>query len=96
MRAQEIRELTDDEIDAQIETARSELFNLRFRASFEDTDTGVIRTKRRTRLILGLPVLLIIRVAFWLSHPDLGSMPVPFIIYVTWSQPPDPEPMPGR
>ena len=48
MRAQEIRELTDDEIDAQIETARSELFNLRFRASFEDTDTGVIRTKRRT------------------------------------------------
>lgn len=48
MRAQEIRELTNDEIDAQIETARSELFNLRFRASFEDTDTGVIRTRRRT------------------------------------------------
>ena len=48
MRAQEIRELTDDEIDAQIETARSELFNLRFRASFEDSDTGVIRTMRRT------------------------------------------------
>jgi ribosomal protein L29 len=48
VRAQEIRELTDDEIDAQIETARSELFNLRFRASFEEADTGVIRTKRRT------------------------------------------------
>ena len=48
MRAQEIRELTIDEIDAQIETARSELFNLRFRASFEEADTGVIRTTRRT------------------------------------------------
>lgn len=48
MRAQEIREMTDDEIDAQIETARSELFNLRFRASFEDADTGLIRTTRRT------------------------------------------------
>ncbi|MDH3298391.1 MAG: 50S ribosomal protein L29 [Gemmatimonadota bacterium] len=48
MKAQEIRELTDDEIDAQIETARSELFNLRFRASFEEADTGVIRTTRRT------------------------------------------------
>jgi ribosomal protein L29 len=48
VRAQEIREMTDDEIDAQIETARSELFNLRFRASFEDADTGLIRTTRRT------------------------------------------------
>lgn len=48
MKAQEIRELTDDEIDAQIEMAREELFNLRFRASFEEADTGVIRTTRRT------------------------------------------------
>jgi ribosomal protein L29 len=48
VRAQEIRELTDDEIDAQVETARSELFNLRFRASFEEADTGLIRTTRRT------------------------------------------------
>jgi large subunit ribosomal protein L29 len=48
VKAQEIRELTDDEIDAQIETARAELFNLRFRASFEEADTGVIRTTRRT------------------------------------------------
>ncbi len=47
MNAQEIRELTDDEIDAQLETARSELFNLRFRASFEETDTGMIRKTRR-------------------------------------------------
>ena len=48
MNAQEIRELTDDEIDAEIETARAELFNLRFRASFEETETGMIRKTRRT------------------------------------------------
>jgi ribosomal protein L29 len=45
--AQEIRDLTDDEIDVQIETARTELFNLRFRASFEETDTGMIGKTRR-------------------------------------------------
>ena len=47
MNAQEIRELTDDEIDVQIETARTELFNLKFRASFEETDTGMIGKTRR-------------------------------------------------
>ena len=47
MNAQEIRELTDDEIDAQIETARAGLFDLKFRASFEETDTGMIGKTRR-------------------------------------------------
>jgi ribosomal protein L29 len=51
--AQEIRELTDDEIDVQIETARTELFNLKFRASFEETDTGMIgRTRRQVARLL--------------------------------------------
>ena len=53
MNAQEIRELTDDEIDVQIETARTELFNLKFRASFEETDTGMIgRTRRQVARLL--------------------------------------------
>lgn len=47
MNAQEIRDMTNDEIDAKIETVRTELFNLRFRASFEETDSGLIRTLRR-------------------------------------------------
>lgn len=47
MNAQEIREMTDDEIDAKIDTTRQELFNLRFRASFEETDHGLIRGLRR-------------------------------------------------
>lgn len=46
MNAQEIRDLTDDEIEVQIETARTELFNLKFRASFEETDTGMIGKTR--------------------------------------------------
>ena len=47
MNAQEIREMTDDEIDTKLETVRQELFNLRFRASFEETDSGLIRSLRR-------------------------------------------------
>ena len=47
MNAQEIREMTDDEIDTKLETTRQELFNLRFRASFEETDHGLIRGLRR-------------------------------------------------
>ncbi|MGD8494622.1 MAG: 50S ribosomal protein L29 [Gemmatimonadales bacterium] len=47
MNAQEIREMTDDEIETKIETTRQELFNLRFRASFEETDHGLIRGLRR-------------------------------------------------
>jgi len=47
MNAQQIRELTDDEIEAKLETTRQELFNLRFRASFEETDQGLIRGLRR-------------------------------------------------
>ena len=47
MNAQEIREMTDDEIDAKIETTGQELFNLRFRGSFEETDSALIRRLRR-------------------------------------------------
>lgn len=47
MNAQEIREMTDDEIETKIATTRQELFNLRFRASFEETDHGLIRGLRR-------------------------------------------------
>ena len=47
MNAQEIREMTDDEIDAKIDTTRQKLFNLRFRASFEETDHGLISGLRR-------------------------------------------------
>lgn len=47
MKAEQIREMTDQEIDTKIETTRQELFNLRFRASFEDTDSALIRRLRR-------------------------------------------------
>jgi large subunit ribosomal protein L29 len=47
MNAQEIREMTDDEIDAKLDAIRQELFVLRFRASFEDTDQGLTRGLRR-------------------------------------------------
>ena len=47
MNAQEIRELTDDEIEAKLDATRQELFVLRFRASFEETDHSLIRGLRR-------------------------------------------------
>jgi len=47
MNAQEIREMTDDEIDTKLETTRQELFNLRFRSSFQETDHSLIRGLRR-------------------------------------------------
>lgn len=47
MKAEQIREMTDQEIETKIETTRQELFNLRFRASFEDTDSALIRGLRR-------------------------------------------------
>ena len=47
MKAEQIREMTDVEIDTRIETTRQELFNLRFRASFEETDSALIRRHRR-------------------------------------------------
>lgn len=47
MKADQIREMTDQEIETKIETTRQELFNLRFRASFEDTDSALIRQLRR-------------------------------------------------
>jgi len=47
MNAQEIREMTDDEIDTKLETTRQELFNLRFRSSFQEMDHSLIRGLRR-------------------------------------------------
>lgn len=47
MKASQIREMTDQEIETKIETTRQELFNLRFRASFEETDSALIRHLRR-------------------------------------------------
>ena len=47
MKAEQIREMTDTEIETKIETTRQELFNLRFRASFEETDSALIRRLRR-------------------------------------------------
>lgn len=47
MKAEQIRDMTDTEIDTKIETTQQELFNLRFRASFEETDSALIRRLRR-------------------------------------------------
>ncbi len=38
MDAKDIRELTQDEIDIEIERAREELFKLRFRAAYEELE----------------------------------------------------------
>ncbi len=49
MNASEIRELTIDEIDAEIEKASAELFNLRYRASYEELEnSALLRELRRT------------------------------------------------
>ena len=47
MNAQEIREMTNDEIEATIDSTRQALLNLRFRATLEETDTNQIRSLRR-------------------------------------------------
>ncbi len=48
MEAREIRELTIDEIDAEIETTRAELFNLRYRSSYEALENpALLRQLRR-------------------------------------------------
>ena len=45
MRARELRELTDDELDRRMAETRQELFNLRFQ-----TATGVLENSARLRL----------------------------------------------
>ena len=45
MRASEIRELTDDELERRLEESRQELFNLRFQAA-----TGALENTARLKL----------------------------------------------
>jgi large subunit ribosomal protein L29 len=45
MRARELRELTDEELDRKMAETRQELFNLRFQ-----TATGVLENSARLRL----------------------------------------------
>ena len=48
MEAKEIRELTNDEIDVELERARDELFKLKFRAAYEELeDPNLLRVLRR-------------------------------------------------
>jgi len=48
MEARDIRELTIDEIDAEVEKTRAELFNLRYRASYEELENpALLRELRR-------------------------------------------------
>ncbi len=48
MEPREIRELTIDEIDAEVENTRAELFNLRYRASYEELENpALLRQLRR-------------------------------------------------
>ncbi len=48
MDTREIRELTIDEIDAEVEKAREELFRLRYRASYEELENpALLRQLRR-------------------------------------------------
>lgn len=43
-----IREMTDEEIDEEIDRAREELYRLRFRAAYEDLENpALLRTLRR-------------------------------------------------
>ncbi len=48
MQANEIRELSLEEIDEELERTQEELFNLRFRASYEELENpSLIRELRR-------------------------------------------------
>ena len=48
MQANEIRELSREEIDEELERTQEELFNLRFRASYEELENpSLIRELRR-------------------------------------------------
>ena len=45
MRARELRDLTDDELDSRLHDARQELFNLRFQSA-----TGALENSARLKL----------------------------------------------
>ena len=48
MKADEIRQLPDEEIRSEVEKRRSEIFKLRLRAGSEDVESpGALRQKRR-------------------------------------------------
>lgn len=47
MDAKDIRELTQDEIDLEIERARDELFKLRFRAAYEELENPALLKELR-------------------------------------------------
>ncbi len=47
MDAKDIRELTQDEIDLEIERAREELFKLRFRAAYEELENPALLKELR-------------------------------------------------
>ena len=48
MDAKDIRELTQDEIDIEIERAQEEIFKLRFRAAYEELENpAILRELRR-------------------------------------------------
>lgn len=48
MEAKDIRELTNDEIDVELERARDELFKLKFRGAYEELeDPSLLRELRR-------------------------------------------------
>jgi large subunit ribosomal protein L29 len=47
MEAKEIRELTNDEIDVELERAREELFKLKFRAAYEELESPALLKELR-------------------------------------------------
>jgi len=47
MDAKEIRELTQDEIDIEIDRAREELFKLRFRGAYEELENSALLKELR-------------------------------------------------
>ena len=47
MDAKDIRELTQEEIDIEIERARDELFKLRFRAAYEELENPALLKELR-------------------------------------------------
>ena len=50
MESREIRELTIDEIDAEIERTREELFRLRYRASYEELENPALMRQLRRQI----------------------------------------------
>lgn len=69
MDAREIRELTDEELQEEIERAEEELFRLRFRSAYEELENpSLLRTLRR-----GLATLKTIRHERRLAAKDGGD-----------------------